>query len=377
MVKKFVKSVQIDTKQIFKNANVSPENLLFFDIETTGLSRAKNHVCIVGFGKIKGDVLTVTQFISESSSDEPELLFALKNEYSADLTTVTFNGTRFDLPFVNERMAQNNIEFSFDEGTCYDLYKEIKDFAGSLALSDCRQQTLELFLHTGRKDSTDGRQLVKNYKVYSSTGNPDLENAVLLHNFEDIKGLVLLFELFSVKKKYEDLKSTLDITDISVKSNKYKDMNGFDCDEILVDFNLNKSLINPVTLTAKSLFIKAEADSGIASIRFFKGNMKYFFKDYKNYFYLPEEGTCIHKDLAKFVDANHKEKAKPHNCFAEKNSCFIPVLCENIKYKDKQLPVFRSDYMSVDSYIEADENMLNDMTFLKVYLLSNILNNLS
>ena len=43
--------------------------------------------------------------------------------------------------------------------------------------------------------------------------------------------------------------------------------------------------------------------------------MKYFFKDYKNYYYLPMEHMAIHKSMAAYVDDAHKEKATKDNAF--------------------------------------------------------------
>lgn len=52
--------------------------------------------------------------------------------------------------------------------------------------------------------------------------------------------------------------------------------------------------------------------------------MKYFFKDYKNYYYLPMEHMAIHKSMAAYVDDAHKEKATKDNAFTTKTGSFIP-----------------------------------------------------
>ena len=52
--------------------------------------------------------------------------------------------------------------------------------------------------------------------------------------------------------------------------------------------------------------------------------MKYFFKDYKNYYYLPMEHMAIHKSIAAYVDDAHKEKATKDNAFTTKTGSFIP-----------------------------------------------------
>ena len=52
--------------------------------------------------------------------------------------------------------------------------------------------------------------------------------------------------------------------------------------------------------------------------------MKYFFKDYKNYYYLPMEHMAIHKSMAAYVDDAHKEKATKDNAFTTETGSFIP-----------------------------------------------------
>ena len=38
--------------------------------------------------------------------------------------------------------------------------------------------------------------------------------------------------------------------------------------------------------------------------------LKYFYDNYKDYFYLPKEDTAIHKSVATYVDKDFRQKAK-------------------------------------------------------------------
>ena len=53
--------------------------------------------------------------------------------------------------------------------------------------------------------------------------------------------------------------------------------------------------------------------------------MKYFFKDYKNYYYLPMEHMAIHKSMAAYVDDAHKEKATKDNASPPRPAASYPV----------------------------------------------------
>ena len=41
-------------------------------------------------------------------------------------------------------------------------------------------------------------------------------------------------------------------------------------------------------------------------------SLKYFYTDYKNYYYLPKEDMAIHKSVAAYVDRDHKKKNAKH-----------------------------------------------------------------
>jgi uncharacterized protein YprB with RNaseH-like and TPR domain/predicted nuclease with RNAse H fold len=72
-----------------------PRNVLFLDIETTGLSRYYDYVTLIGFA-IDGEYEVVV------AGENPHPFFdALKKAHSL----VTFNGSGFDLPFLEESLG--------------------------------------------------------------------------------------------------------------------------------------------------------------------------------------------------------------------------------------------------------------------------------
>ena len=52
---------------------------------------------------------------------------------------------------------------------------------------------------------------------------------------------------------------------------------------------------------------------------FYEGELKYFFKDYKSYYYLKYEDTAVHSSVAEWVDKEAKEKCKPGTAYQKKN----------------------------------------------------------
>lgn len=69
----------------------------------------------------------------------------------------------------------------------------------------------------------------------------------------------------------------------------------------------------------------------------FEGEMRHFYSDYKNYYYLPKEDMAIHKSVAAYVDHEYREKCKAYNCYVRKTGTFIR------QYSDFMKPEFRFD----------------------------------
>ena len=60
------------------------------------------------------------------------------------------------------------------------------------------------------------------------------------------------------------------------------------------------------------------------SIRVYKGTLKYYYPNYKDYYYLIYEDTTIHKGVGEFVDKDARIKATKETCYTKKDSVFLP-----------------------------------------------------
>jgi hypothetical protein len=85
--------------------------LVFFDLETTGLSGGSGTVAfVVGFGCFVGDRFHVWQFVLPSFASERRLLAAVTAAVAGAHTLVTFNGKSFDVPFMEMRWLYQRLE---------------------------------------------------------------------------------------------------------------------------------------------------------------------------------------------------------------------------------------------------------------------------
>jgi hypothetical protein len=93
------------------------------------------------------------------------------------------------------------------------------------------------------------------------------------------------------------------------------------------------------------------------------GELKFFYPDYKNYYYLPNEDCAIHKSVAFYVDKNFRTQAKAANCYSRKTGNFLPEEGEII------CPYFKAEYNDSVMYFEADNTFLKDKDKVKSYVL--------
>ena len=99
----------------------------------------------------------------------------------------------------------------------------------------------------------------------------------------------------------------------------------------------------------------------------YEEELKYFYANYKNYYYLPTEDMAIHKSIASFVDKDYREQATAENCYTRKFSLYLPqweVLTE---------PFFKRDYRSRDLFFELTDDIKKDRDLFSRYA-SHILN---
>lgn len=192
IIKKYENKIDI-TKDLYLKYNL--DKYVFFDIETTGFSRDAHCVFLVSCGKFESfDKFITTQFFSENLDDEYNTLNAF-NEYIKPYDTwCSFNGIVFDEPFLIKRLGINNINHSLPS-IHFDLYREIKPFKVPLNLTSCSLKSIEKYLNIQRKDEIDGAISVVLYEKYLMNKDPLLSDILMLHNYEDVINLPLLWPL--------------------------------------------------------------------------------------------------------------------------------------------------------------------------------------
>jgi uncharacterized protein YprB with RNaseH-like and TPR domain len=90
-------------------------NLLFFDIETTGLSGgAGTHFFLIGMLNVEKEKLMLTQYFLASLSSEPLFLKHVGSHFTPGAVLVSYNGKSFDLNVIKSRFILNGMRFGQD-----------------------------------------------------------------------------------------------------------------------------------------------------------------------------------------------------------------------------------------------------------------------
>ena len=321
------------------------EEILFVDIETTGLSPSSASIYLMGCCYFEKGEWMIRQWLCEHTEEEKELLEAFLAHLSSFHTLIHFNGNQFDLPFIKKRAEHHNLPLSFDNMTGIDIYKRVFPYRHFLRLTNCKQKTLEEFLSIHREDKYSGGELINVFKSFCKTGDKEALSLLLQHNKDDVYGMIRLLPILS----YVDFFNEKLIVR-KVESNTTKDAFGKPQKEILIYFTLKTELPKPISCHGNDCYFSGRKNEGMIKVPVFTEEMKFFYSDYKNYYYLPNEDMAIHKSVSTYVDPAFREKATAATCYTRKTGEYLPqweLLFE---------PFFKREYQTSSLFFELTDD---------------------
>ena len=181
-------------------ASVAPEDVLFLDTETTGLSGGVGTVAFqVGLGYFTEAGFAVEQFLMRDYPDEEAMLNLLAARMKRFSVLCTFNGKTFDVPLLKTRFLMNRIR---DDGipACHADVLFPARRLWKLRLKQCNLGTLETaLLGVEREDDLPGALVPQTYFQYLKDRNFTPLIGILDHNRQDIVSLAQLFYVLCVQ----------------------------------------------------------------------------------------------------------------------------------------------------------------------------------
>ena len=395
----------------------APEDVLFFDIETTGLSARSAGLYLIGVltytaatsiaeesntasssdeaqisavpsahraasAPESAGHWTLLQYFCEDVADEPAVLQAFFELLRTKKTLISYNGDGFDIPFLRHMLEQYGLPYSFDTVESFDLFKKFRPLKRLLDLPDLKLKSCERFLGIDRGDRFTGGELIEVYFEWQKTKAPALLDTLLLHNAEDIANLPNLLPLLRYRslphsdfrlRAHERLQDGatplvhLSFTFLSPMPPSAHASVENDTREVTDDRRLHwpaLTLPKPMDLRGDFWALHAEGSAVELYVQLFEGERKLFFADFEHYYYLPAEDQVIHQSLAEFVDRSARKKACARNCYQRVTGCFLPELSE------VYTPALRAEYRDKLRYAQYSDTLFDDEAKAIAYLKS-------
>ena len=407
------------TEEYLSSRGLDPSGCAFFDIETTGFRAASSHLYLIGAAcrisgeNRKGDSCwQIVQWMAEQPQEEAALLNAFAEFMTHYETVIHFNGKRFDIPYLEDKYTQYGLPSPFRGKSSVDLYLDFRPLKAFLNLDHMNQKSLELFLGVNRDDQYDGGRLIPVYREFCRTHDENLLKLLLLHNKEDVEGMLSLPSLYgylnfleiqqvlpadgfsspsseaemsqkqqmclhkapaavaeSISRSQEE-PSVSAQTDLllhaaelyraeMILSKSENEPSG-----LLLSFRMALPVPVPVSKPFDGGYFTLKDRTGKLLLHVRKDTLYYYFPDYKNYYYLPEEDQAVHKSVAAYVDKQYRQPAKADTCYIRQSGAFLPQPEEIFS------PALRRSLKDPYTWFVWKDDMFQDTARLADYLLA-------
>lgn len=324
------------------------KDLLFFDIETTGFSGDTSQLYLIGCTYHDGFGWKLIQWFADTRDSEAQLLEAFFTFMSRFKILVHFNGDGFDIPYLLKCCRRLGLDYNFDQIASLDIYKKIKPWRKLLGLENMKQKSIEAFLGVSREDKFSGGQLIQVYRDYLAARESFMYDLLILHNEDDLKGMPSILPILN----YADMMDSA----FSLESQQIYSHSQEHPSQPFLNLTWKNPYSIPVPLEYDSAPVSLELhhDTLTCNVALYQGELKFFYPNYKDYYYLPFEDTAIHKSVGGYVDKDARKKATARTCYTRKSGLFLP------QFGPLWSPVLKEDYKSALDYAEYCPDMLAD-----------------
>lgn len=350
----------------------SGEHFCFFDIETTGLSPNVSSLYLIGvlWYDASSETAHTKQWFADDYISEKDILTAFSDFLSDFTTVIHYNGSGFDIPYIEKKCNALGLPSPFLNIQSLDIFREIRTLKALFDVPNLKLSTVEKLVGFMREDHLSGKDCIQVYsdfmqkKHFRDNQMEQERQKLLLHNREDIVGTYLSAQLLAYRCHYtlqriEESDHTVHaIFSFSGTFPLSLEGKATDCGKHATPATDKEQSVPSYTVHFTGSHIQLD-------IPLLKKELFHFFKNYKEYFYLPAEDTAVHKSVGIYVDKSFREPAKASNCYIKKEGFFLPLptglTCE-------QNILFRISYKSRQHYLLWDEKTKQDSSLMEQIL---------
>lgn len=280
---------------------LSENSAIFYDIETTGLSRYTASVYLIGAVRYEKNQWILYQWMAENAEEEASVL----QEFSVFLEnagyTIQYNGNRFDQPFLEERYRKYKMDSPFAGKTSVDLYQLLKPCQSLLKLARMKQPDLEKLVGIHNRKYVDGGQCIRLYRNFVKKQLPEIGTEVMGHNEEDLRGLGKIFPLLSLRKLYDGEYCPKQCEVIN--------------QELKMTLELPAAVPINVSCGNTSFYLTVSDQEAKILVHLNEGKLRQYYRNYKDYEYISGEDTAMPKSISKYMDKSLRVAATPQTCY--------------------------------------------------------------
>ena len=351
---------QISTQELSYPFPYPKEEMLFFDIETTGFSPKTSALYLIGALYYKDNTWQLIQWFADDTTSEPKMLTAFFTFLQSFSYLIHFNGTTFDLPFLTKKCIAHHLEkdlYSMEHCTSIDLYQKISPHKKRLQIENLKQKTLEKFLNISRDDTYSGKELITFYQNYRKAllqkdfeDANELEHFLLLHNHDDVLGMLQFSSLLYL---IDLLNGTFTFETFSLEQQG---------SIFIFQGTLPFTMPSAYCWKGDTIFLTVDANRLTCIVSAYDTELKYFYDNPKEYYYLPAEDMAVHKSVATYVDKEFRQKATKATCYTRQTGLFLPVFSMDFS------TLFQETYNAKERFLLGDTAFLTDTDLQQKYL---------
>lgn len=164
-----------DKKELLKLYLKAPDQALFLDIETEGLSKERNGITLIGIYKER----RYLPFVRDMNLEKVLLHLATTPIW------ITFGGENFDIPFINKAF----------EGRVYPhVHIDLYHFTGLVGLKGGLKKIEKALGLTRETEGMNGYDAVKLWQKWKEERDKASLRKLILYNREDVVNLKVILE---------------------------------------------------------------------------------------------------------------------------------------------------------------------------------------
>ena len=281
------------------------ESILLLDIETTGLNREQDQLISIGLMTPQEDPIYLFVHQPEAEKDILLQFLALCERFNM---IYTYQGKRFDYPFLLARMAQHHLD------PAPFLKCQLIDMKKALTPIGDKRQVLENSLHFTRQSSSTGRDMIKLYRTYLTSQDALYQKLILAHQQDELLSLGHLFSLYNMLYHIKSASChAVNVTPTQLTLTY----------DLITTFPYDFAVSFPTfTLTTS----KQAQRQLTLNIPYTQAALKHALTPLKDYYFIPSEQKLMHKTLAQFLPKSQRRRATKEECVVYQEGTYLPLV---------------------------------------------------